>query len=166
MAVFGEWLGNSLLFPMEQLFERYVEMCLRRSLPWDATLRSQASTEYLCEHRGTSWFQLKPDMIVESAGRRWILDAKWKLLDQNLDSTRDKYGLSQSDLYQLFSYGERYLAGSGDMFLVFPKTEKFDRPLPPFSFSGALRLWVVPFDLEIGELVLDNRIPSWVSLPA
>jgi 5-methylcytosine-specific restriction enzyme subunit McrC len=155
LALLGEWHGRSLLFPMEKVFESYVGACLRRTLPADATLTSTASTQYLSIHRGNPWFQLKPDFLVQHSGRSWILDTKWKLIDQNLGTTEDKYGLSQSDFYQLFAYGHRYLDGEGDLFLVYPKTAAFDRPLPVFTFSDRLRLWVVPFDLAAGRLVTD-----------
>ncbi|NAT58406.1 restriction endonuclease, partial [Pseudomonas syringae pv. actinidifoliorum] len=52
LAIAGEWHGMSLLFPMEKLFERYVAACLRDSLPPDATLHTQRSSEYLCTHQG------------------------------------------------------------------------------------------------------------------
>lgn len=152
LSVLGEWRGRSLLFPMERLFERYVEVCLRRALPVGARLRPSASSEYLCTHRGQRWFRLKPDFIVERPGERWVIDAKWKQLDASLDNARDKYRLSSADFYQLFAYGHRYLAGKGSMFLVYPRTSTFRDPLPEFSFGDGLTLRALPFDLEAGRL--------------
>src|SRR3546814_13404212 len=48
----------------------------------------------------------------------------------------------------LFAYGQKYLGGEGEMVLVYPKWEKFSQILSPFNFNEALRLWVLPFDLE------------------
>ena len=155
MSLLGLWQGSSLLFPMEQIFEKYVGSCLRRTLPPQTELTPTASSKHLCTHRGNAWFQLKPDFMIKQEGRIWVLDTKWKLLDQNAGSTLEKYGLSQTDFYQLFAYGQRYLDGKGDLFLVYPKTTKFDRPLPPFTFSESLRLWVVPFDIAAGRLISD-----------
>ncbi len=68
-------------------------------------------------------------------------------------ANRSRYGLSQSDFYQLFAYGHKYLNGTGGLFLVYPKTKAFAEVLPPFQFADGLTLWVVPFDLELDLLV-------------
>lgn len=102
---------------------------------------------------------LKPDFLLKQGKQAWVLDTKWKLIDESLGDSREKYGLSQSDFYQLFAYGERYLDAEGEMFLVYPMTSKFRVPLQVFDYSTELRLWVVPFDLDQGLLVCD-RIPS------
>ena len=151
-SIVGDWHGPSLLFPMELLFERYVEVRLRRRLPPN-TLKRQASTEYLCMHQQERWFQLKPDFLLRDDDVNWVLDTKWKRLDSSLTSATDKYRLSQADFYQLFAYGHRYLPGAGRMMLIYPMTTDFQTPLPVFNYSDSLELWVVPFDLETGELV-------------
>jgi 5-methylcytosine-specific restriction enzyme subunit McrC len=164
----GQWRGLSLLFPMEKLFERYVAACLRRHLAAGARLTTQAKSQYLCRHRSEDWFMLQPDLLVEAPGGRAVLDTKWKILDAGASSAREKYGLSQADFYQLFAYGSRYLEGSGEMFLIFPSSPAFCVPLPSFEFSGQLRLWAVPFDLEQGELVGGEwvRHAAWFSADA
>ncbi|MBN0009308.1 restriction endonuclease, partial [Pseudomonas aeruginosa] len=43
VAVTGQWQGMSLLFPMEKLFESYVERWLRQQLVVGARLTSQAA---------------------------------------------------------------------------------------------------------------------------
>lgn len=154
MTLHGSWHGVSLLFPMEQVFEHYFGTCLRQSLPADAMLKGTASTEHLVlRHDGSPMFQLRPDFLLQIGNKAWVLDTKWKLLDQHQASGRDKYGLAQSDFYQMFAYGLRYLDGIGDMFLVFPATNHFNTALPVFELSDTLRLWVVPFDLESGTML-------------
>jgi len=166
LAFVGEWRGRSLLFPMETLFERYVEACLRRTLPADAKLSRTPSSRYLCEHRAERWFQLKPDFMIEHGPGRWVLDTKWKRLDGSLDNSRDKYGLSQADFYQLFAYGHHYLHGAGELFLVYPKTATLQRSLPRFEYSGTMKLWVVPFDLELGRMEGDWPLDALLSASA
>jgi len=151
LAVAGEWHGISMLFPMEKLFERYVAAALRRTLQADARLVTQAARHALCEHLGTPIFQLRPDMLVEHAGRRWVLDAKWKLLDAA--DREGKYGLSQGDFYQLFAYGQKYLGGEGEMLLIYPQHSRFDGIDAAFHFGGGLSLRVAAFDLEKGCLI-------------
>ena len=56
-------------------------------------------------------------------------------------------------MYQLFAYGEKYLGGEGDIFLVYPKHDGFLAPLPVFEFHDRLRLWAVPFDLDKNAFV-------------
>jgi 5-methylcytosine-specific restriction enzyme subunit McrC len=153
LSALGEWRGTSLLFPMEKVFERYVEACLRKTLPQDATLKVQASSKYLCQHNSQHWFQLRPDFIVKQGAQVWVLDTKWKRLDQALDGADKKYGLNQSDFYQLFAYGHRYLPAAGEMVLIYPRTARFHKPLPVFTYSPTLHLWVVPFDLQTGKMV-------------
>lgn len=155
LSILGDWHGVSLLFPMEKVFERYVETCLRGTLPPDAVLTRSASSKYLCSHKGESWFLLKPDFLVQRGQQRLVLDTKWKRLDESIGSNRDKYGLSQSDFYQLFAYGQRYLDGKGTLVLVYPMTATFQAPLDDFAFDAQLRLVVAPFDLEDGRLVGD-----------
>lgn len=150
----GDWQGTSLLFPMERVFERYVEACLRDALPPGAEVRAQAVGEHLCRHGGGGWFRLLPDFLLRRGDLAVVLDTKWKRLDAAQSGSREKYGLQQSDFYQLFAYGQRYLKGQGDLMLVYPRTHSFQVPLPVFEFSDTLRLWVVPFDLEAGTVVL------------
>lgn len=162
LSILGEWHGSSLLFPMEKVFESYVEACLRKTLPADAALKRQASSQYLCGHENQSWFQLRPDFVIKQGSETWVLDTKWKLLDQALSGPKEKYGLSQSDFYQLFAYGHHYLPAAGQMMLVYPMTGRFQEPLPVFTYSPQLQLWVVPFDLQNDRLVQN---PCWASGP-
>ncbi len=151
IAVADEWQGMSLLFPMDKLFERYVETWLRRSLPSTAKLIAPASRYSLCEHEQKPIFRLEPDLLVQHAGMDWILDTKWKRL--NAADRENKYGLSQTDFYQLFAYGQKYLGGQGELVLIYPHWSPFQTALPLFDFGGGLTLRVLPFDLEREYLV-------------
>ena len=86
------------------------------------------------------------------------MDTKWKLVNQNNSTSKDKYGLSQSDFYQLFAYGQKYLGGHGDMFLIYPAWRKFDHEIEPFYFDEGLKLTVVPYDLESDQLLLNESL--------
>jgi 5-methylcytosine-specific restriction enzyme subunit McrC len=154
--------GIALLFPMETLFEAYVGERLKQHLisPW--RIRFQASSKYLLQHKSTgaedssSWFQLKPDFLLYQGDELQVADAKWKLLDKDNDDSSGKYGLSQSDMYQMFAYGHKYQSATGHMMLIYPKHDGFLQPLPLFSFSDELKLWVVPCCIETGELVMGD----------
>jgi 5-methylcytosine-specific restriction enzyme subunit McrC len=154
LSVSGDWRGISLLFPMEKLFERYVEVSLRSQLIDGARLLPQRTSHSLCTHDNKPMFELRPDFLLTHGQRKWVMDAKWKLIDTS-DRSK-KYGLSQADFYQLFAYGHTYLKGEeeGKMVLIYPHTESFPSPLDkPFIFSEKLKLWVLPFDLKRGVLL-------------
>ena len=153
----GGHRAPSLLFPMEAVFEAYVAKHLARQLAHPFTLKTQARSFSLVTHLGQDWFRLKPDLLVqESSANRLILDTKWKLLDDKKATGSDKYGLDQDDFYQLHAYGQSYLDGQGDVVLIYPRTDAFDKALPVFAFpkSSGLRLWVLPFCLVERVLIL------------
>lgn len=152
--------GISLLFPMERLFEEHVAVCLKRQFksPW--SLKTQAASEYMIEataehtQSNKNRFQLKPDLLVSYLSQpRYVMDTKWKLLD-SLDS-QNNFNISQSDIYQMFAYGHKYLNGSGDLVLIYPKHTHFEIPLPYFNLDQDLRLWVVPFCIQEDILEVD-----------
>lgn len=151
----GDHMAPSLLFPMEAVFEAFVAKHLTKQIKKPLILKTQASNHYLVRHVGQDWFRMKPDLLIQENNRgRLVLDTKWKLLDGQKANGTDKYGLSQSDFYQLQAYGQSYLDGNGDVVLVYPKTAGFHAPLPVFEFpkNSGLRLWVLPFCLKTRRL--------------
>ncbi|WP_296125607.1 McrC family protein [Pseudomonas sp. Ga0074129] len=153
IAVSGEWRGMSLLFPMEKLFECYVEGWLRKQLLPTAQLTSQASREYLCEHGKGRMFCLKPDLLIDYSKQRWILDTKWKRVDAR--KPEKNYDLSQSDFYQLFAYGHKYRndTGAPKLVLIYPFWSGLTKALPAFDYGQGMSLWALPFDLENDRLL-------------
>lgn len=155
LAVSGQSRGISLLFPMERLFEQHVAAVLQRRLTEDATLCRQAASQYLCKQNGDDVFLLKPDIVVDTSSKRWVVDTKWKRLYG--EGSGDKYALKESDFYQMLAYGLRYMDGEGDMILIYPKTHHFAQPLSPFTLPARLRLHVWPFDLDNDELITSEE---------
>lgn len=153
IAVSGEWRGMSLLFPMEKLFECYVEGWLRKRLLSTARLTSQSSHEYLCEHDKGRMFCLKPDLLIDSGKQRWILDTKWKRVDAR--KPEKNYDLSQSDFYQLFAYGHKYRNEPGvpKLVLIYPYWSGLQKSLPVFDYGQGMSLWVLPFDVDKDRLL-------------
>lgn len=154
----GSQQGISLLFPMERLFEEYVACRLAGQLRPGVKMTRQAASKSLCQHDGDWMFQLNPDILLTGRGNAWVLDTKWKLLDEAKRSSR--YGIEPGDVYQLLAYGYRYLNEQGDVYLVYPATGKLTGPLPHFSFSQELRLCVVPFDLVTDRLL--GELPDFL----
>ena len=99
----GSNLATALLFPMERLFESYIAEKLRKALDLKKhNLKVQDSKHHLFEKK----FALRPDIVVENKESETciVMDTKWKLL--NLYSSN--YGISQSDMYQMYAYGKKY----------------------------------------------------------
>ena len=158
----GRHRAPSLLFPMEAVFEAFVAKHLARQLARPLILKTQARSHHLVRHRKQSWFLMKPDLLIRDGDEcALVLDTKWKLLDGLKGNPTDKYGLSQSDFYQLQAYGQSYLDGQGDIVLIHPRTAAFDQPLPVFEFpkSEELRLWVLPFCLTSRRLAIPRGAP-------
>ncbi|MNM32910.1 5-methylcytosine-specific restriction enzyme subunit McrC [compost metagenome] len=153
IAVRGEWRGVSLLFPMEKLFEQYVEGWLHQKLLPSARLKAQSASQYLCAHSSDQMFCLKPDLLIDTAEQRWILDTKWKRIDAG--KPEKNYDLSQSDFYQLFAYGHKYQRGDEvpGLVLIYPYWSGLQKALPLFDYGKGMRLWVLPFDLDAERLV-------------
>lgn len=152
IAVSGEWRGMSLLFPMEKLFECYVEGWLRQRLLHGAKLTSQASRHHLCGHDSGKMFCLKPDLLIDTPEQRWILDTKWKRIDAG--KPEKNYDLSQSDFYQLFAYGHKYRRGDKvpRLVLIYPYWSGLQKALPMFDYGKGMQLWVLPFELDSDHL--------------
>lgn len=155
LSVSGGWRGISMLFPMEKLFENYVAEQLRRAIGNKGTVRTQLSTEYLCEHQGKGVFKLIPDIEVVIGDKRWIMDTKWKLLDvYNGGAT---YGLSEQDFYQMFAYGYRYLSQKGQIIIIYPSWSAFplNVSIAPFIFDDSFVIQIRPFELESSSADMD-----------
>ena len=58
------------------------------------------------------------------------------------------------------AYGQNYMGGVGDIYLIYPMSRQFGHYLPPFDLSPDLRLWVVPFDLETDQIGLPASLGS------
>ncbi|MGL4674904.1 MAG: 5-methylcytosine restriction system specificity protein McrC, partial [Wohlfahrtiimonas sp.] len=98
-------------------------------------------------------FQLKPDFVLRHKTIKHVIiaDTKWKVLDQTAGNGSEKYGIQQSDLYQMLAYGYKYQQNQEnctDMILIYPYYDQFTEKLPVFEFHEEnLKLHVVPFKL-------------------
>lgn len=104
----------AFLVPMEALFEDFLYGFLERELP-EFKSKSQRSDTYLDEGKN---FQIRPDLFIESPNKTWIADTKYKMV-YHLHSD-GRHGISQSDLYQMITYGIRFKIR--DIALFYPNT--------------------------------------------
>lgn len=147
-ALQGNTKAISLLFPMEAVFESFVAQTLPDELPPQLKVKSQAATYFLVKHGSNDCFKLRPDLLIQSrqpVQTKMVMDTKWKLVNSNLQK-QSLYGLAQSDFYQMFAYGLKYLGGTGEMYLIYPAHDDFNQPIQQhFAFSETLKLWIVPY---------------------
>lgn len=158
----GNNLNTAILFPMERLFEDYIAFLFSKYSD-GFQIKLQDKSYFLVEqHKGSGKFGLKPDIVVnENENSRKIIDTKWKLLDQYAE--RKNYNISQSDMYQLYAYGKKYVLGGSEptLFLLYPSNPNFNNILDHFIYEEDLKLKVIPFDFnEDEESQIRNIIQS------
>ena len=126
----GSTTSRALLFPMESVYESYVAKQLKEAFVpqgWDVS--TQDHGHYLFE-KPRKQFALRPDIVIEKAGRRIILDTKWKNL---IDNERKNYGISQDDMYQMYAYSKKY--GTSEIWLLYPENQAM-RSHEPIGFDS------------------------------
>jgi len=138
----GKHENQSLLFPMEEIYEDFVTHSFRR---WQSEygVQPQGPQEPLACCPKAFW--MKPDITLQKSGvPEFILDAKWKRLKSEAEEPA-KRGIIQADMYQLYAYGKRY--GCETVALVYPRTDDFDEPVR-FVLHDGLTLLCLPFDVS------------------
>lgn len=116
----GSEVAFALLFPMETLFENYIAVHLRRLLKnTDYVLSIQDRTYHLFDKPGKK-FLMKPDIVIKNKKTKqiYIMDTKWKILSGD----KVNYGISQTDMYQMYAYQKKYDAQN--VTLIYPMTDK------------------------------------------
>lgn len=98
----GESPGFALLFPMNDLFERFIARTMMRTgLP---NVRVQPQRAYALQGEdGKPLFQLNPDLLVDG---NIVIDTKWKALNP----AKRYFGVEPSDVYQMLAYANAYKA--------------------------------------------------------
>ena len=155
MAVAGLDRGYSLLFPMEKIFEHYIGYKLKTLLRLDCSLHIQSNQRYLLKKDNNQYCRLKPDFLIKKNDQNiLVLDAKWKRLDLN----KKQFGLSESDVYQMYSYSHIYTQYRSHVILIYPKSENFSQAVEGLNFypilEGSAQLWLIPYDLLNEQLCI------------
>ena len=154
----GNVVNTSIVFPMEKVFEDYIAFLFKK-FSKDYIIRPQDRSVFLVTHRNRGKFRLRPDIVVANDDVPvLIVDTKWKLL--NAYQERDNYGISQSDMYQLYAYGKKYELEHNigraqkvkppHLVLLYPENENFKKRLDSFTYEGDLQLDIIPFSFAKG----------------
>lgn len=116
----GSEVAYALLFPMEKIFESYVAALTKKQLDSDKyEVSAQHAGKYLFDT--PQKFSLRPDIVItrKSDDAVFVFDTKWKSLADNPNSN---YGISQSDMYQVYAYQKKY--NSVSVALLYPLSDK------------------------------------------
>ena len=118
----GSNLAFALLFPMEKLFESYIETQMRKVLDSTKYKMSAQDRSYHLFTLPSKKFLIKPDIVVKRKvdDAVFICDTKWKILSD----TKANHGISQSDMYQMYAYQKKYSAKH--ITLIYPLTDKVE----------------------------------------
>ena len=117
----GESRSFSLLFDMNQVFERFVAGFLRRRVMprlagHELFPQARRRGRHLMAFEGHGALPLKPDLLIEApGGALLVMDTKWK----RLTGSGRRGGVAGADLYQLFAYTRRY--GCRRSVLLYPR---------------------------------------------
>ena len=150
----GEATGFTLLFPMNELFEKFIGESLRRAVGSGRVVRLQDRRHYALrddadkDASGESkrLFNLQPDAVIEEAPadatvRPIVLDTKWKRLTPHEPRCERTLGVDQSDVYQMLAYARAY--GAGRLILLYPWHKELGEHGEPDKKGRILRTWTV-----------------------
>lgn len=94
----GDTVAFAILYPMEKLFECFVEWWLCKKYPHLDVQAQNGGYDFV-----KKLFTVRPDFLIKKETQVIaVADAKWKVIEQNTD-------FSQSDFYQLFAYKNIFL---------------------------------------------------------
>jgi 5-methylcytosine-specific restriction enzyme subunit McrC len=161
--------GLTLLFPMNDLFEKYVAVLLRRALAGSGIEVIDQGGHRAClgvftgAHldRGNV-FSTRPDIILRR-GREIvaIIDTKWKKLSP--DPLARKHGVNQADVYQLMAYARLYC--TSELMLLYPgRPGQGCGERAQFGIAGGTeRLRIATADVSLHERVLAEALGALVA---
>lgn len=148
----GKNINQAMLFPMDKVFESFIAYQIRKYSK-SFSVSTQHKKYHLVEkYLEKPKYKLKPDIFASSSETAGciIIDTKWKVIDHMTNAK----SIQQSDMYQLYAYGRKYLKGYGEpiLYLIYPYNNLFKEELPPFYYEKEgdfwLKLYARPFDLR------------------
>ena len=148
----GRNVSKSLLFPMNRVFEGYIAHHIKKKFGnegWD--VMTQVRKEYLFDN--PQMFKLVPDIIISKNGTGVIIDTKWKMLVNN---DRMKYGISQADMYQMYTYCKKYKVDGNDInhvYVLYPLSEDFNNNVLEFKkFNSSDKVTFHIFFIDLNNM--------------
>ena len=132
----------SILFPMEKLFESFIYLKLKEHLQ-GGTIDAQVTEKYIFEE--PKRFNLRPDIRIFLNNKSFILDTKWKKLNNSLAGN---FGVDGNDMSKMYTYGHKY--ETSENFLLYPKDK-----LSPKDTDGVVRKYISKENKNVTIYLLD-----------
>ncbi len=134
----------ALLFPLNKMFEDYIENLFKQS---NVDYHVQYSRYNLIFTGEKELFNTQMDFIITSKdkNRKLILDAKWK----ELDVYDEKLGVDQTDLYQLHNYASIIRSKETEnvsIALLYPQTSKFNQ-VKEWTYFDGTQIYIIPVNV-------------------
>lgn len=112
----------TLLFDMNSLWEEYIYRVLHKYRPRDYEVIAQDSMPFWESRR------IRPDIVIRHGDETWIIDTKWKVLDNN--------NVADDDLKQMFVYNLHWKAERS--MLLYPCVNQSDSEFGHFHYNRQL----------------------------
>ena len=140
----GETIAFAILYPMEKLFESFVEWYLNKTESDFNVIAQSGEHDFVCNDK-KRLFGVRPDFLLKQGEVvKCVADAKWKLIDKEAD-------FSQGDFYQLFAYKNIFLKNNTDddrnLRIYYPKTEFLKGEIVYKYFDGG-KINIIPLDIK------------------
>ena len=150
----GDTVAFAILYPMEKLFECFVEWWLETKYPHLQIEAQNGGYDFVRKEDNKTLFGVRPDFLIKKENEViCVADAKWKLIENDGD-------FSQSDFYQLFAYKHIFLKEQKENYkddicelvrlkIYYPKIEKvFENPKIFQYFGEEGKIKIIPLDIE------------------
>lgn len=142
-AFAGSEVAFALLFPMETLFESYIAKQIGNFLKGTNCSFSAQDRKYHLFDEPNRRFLMRPDIVIRNkdSNKVFIMDTKWKILTDG----KANYGISQSDMYQMYAYQKKYK--SENVTLIYPMTEKVENKFITYKSDDGVVVRICFVDL-------------------
>lgn len=135
----GDTIAFSILYPMEKLFEGFVEWWLNKTYSKLSIDPQSGGVDFV-----KSLFTVRPDFVIKNDNIICcIADAKWKLIEYDRD-------FSQADFYQLFAYKHIFSQKNPNLNclrIYYPKTDYLQNT-KVFKYHCGSKIKIVPLDMK------------------
>lgn len=142
----------SLLFDMNNVFERYVGNLMRHACPATYSVQLQSTKRSLLVRDGKQKFWLRPDIAIwHNREIAVVIDTKWKLLDP----CKPHEGVRQSDIYQAYAYAREFNCPC--VVLLYPHSKHLE---PRVSTYDLHREGATTARIEIATIDVSRPVPQ------
>ena len=144
----GDTVAFAILYPMEKLFECFVEWWLEKKYPHLQIDAQNGGVGFV-----KKLFTVRPDFLIKKDNQViCVADAKWKLIESDKE-------FSQSDFYQLFAYKHIFLKEQKENYkdeicelmslkIYYPEIKSVFETPKIFKYFDNTEIKIVPLDIE------------------